>query len=228
MTRHTPEQLRGLLAHALAHPPTEQPTVVPRSLPEWQSDDEPPPRDEPEFAEPEYAVRNHSSNLVDDNSRRVQRAERDALRLAITRPTDVVGWIDECLFSDPLHREAFVALAPGDDLHLTIQNAPIEVGSLIRRLSSVGPTDILDPEGIFIELVRNATTQAVIESEADARRAALAGNLDGVTAAGARNRWLKEEIELLRDPVQVPGRSSAAVEAAHRLLAWLIEAHREG
>jgi hypothetical protein len=76
--------------------------------------------------------------------------------------------------------------------------------------------------------VRSATGKAVIESEADARRGALAGDLDAVAEAGRQIRWLKEELELLRDPVQLAGRSSPAIDAAHRLLAWLAEAHQEG
>jgi hypothetical protein len=140
----------------------------------------------------------------------------------------VAAWLDECLFVDDDQKAAFRALASAAELHDAIDQAPYPAADLIRRLAALGTTEDLDPDGIFLELVRSATGKAVIESEADARRGALAGDLDAVAEAGRQIRWLKEELELLRDPVQLAGRSSPAIDAAHRLLAWLAEAHQEG
>ncbi len=187
-----------------------------------RDDDEPPPRDEPGgVGEAEHSERDRT---VPEEIR----AGRDALRLAISRPEEVVTWLDERLFVDPDQRAAFRALAGAAELHEAIESAPTRAAVLIRRLAAFGTTEDIDPEGTFIELVRGATTRAVVDAEADARRGALAGDLDAVTRAGTVIRWLKEELELLRDPVQVPGRPSPAIEAAHRLLAWITEERREG
>jgi DNA primase len=217
-THHTPEQLRALLADALAHPRVDEHASADRGTAH-----EPPPRDEPELDD------GPGDGTVDGGFGTDElRAGRDALRLAISRPEDVAGWLDECLFADLDQRSAFVALAGATELHEAIERAPSRAAALIRRLATFGTTEDIDPDGVLLELVRNAASKAVTEAQADARRGALAGDLDAVAAAGGRVRWLKEELELLRDPVQVPGRASVAIEAAHRLLAWLVEAHREG
>ena len=221
-THHTPEQLRGLLQHRIANPPRDEHPTARRVPPTTSGNDEPPPRDEPEYDDHGPDERRPETNSD------AQRAARDALRLAIGRPELVAQWLDECLFVDDDHKAAFRALASATELHDAIERAPYPAADLIRRLAALGTTEDLDPDGIFLELVRNATSKAVGEAEADARRGALAGNLDAVTDAGRQIRWLKEELELLRDPVQVVGRTSSAIEAAHRLLAWLAKAHREG
>ncbi|HWD24082.1 MAG TPA: toprim domain-containing protein, partial [Acidimicrobiales bacterium] len=224
-TRHNPEQLRGLLAHAVANPPPEERTAIAdrasndRQGADRAPSDEPPPRDEPEFDDGP----NPDGSVGDEI-----RAGRDALRLAIGRPEAVVTWIDECLFVAPDQREAFRALASASELHEAIEKASPVAANLIRRLAAFGSTEDLDPDGIFLELVRNAATRAIADAQADARRAALSNDLEATAAIGGRSRWLKEELELLRDPVDGRDGASPAVDAAHRLLAWLSEAHREG
>lgn len=221
-TRHNPEQLRGLLAHAVANPPPEERSATAdreRHAPDHGSGDEPPPRDEPEFDD---------GPALDGPVGDEIRAGRDALRLAIGRPEEVVGWIDACLFVAPDQREAFRALAGSSELHEAIEKAPSAAATLIRRLAAFGSTEDLDPDGIFVELVRNAATRAIADAQADARRAALANDLEATAAIGGRSRWLKEELEFMRDPIDGPNGTSPAVEAAHRLLAWLSEAYREG
>jgi DNA primase len=228
-THHNSEQLRGLLAHAVANPPPVERAAAGGRAPvgrggDGQSqNDEPPPRDAPEFDD---AV--HDGGVSDGPIGDEIRAGRDALRLAIAQPQEVLAWIDECLFVAPEQREAFRALASASELHEAIEKAPPAAANLIRRLAAFGSTEDLDPNGIFLELVRNAATRAIADAQADARRAAAANDLEATAAIGGRVRWLKGELELLRDPADGPASESPAIEAAHRLLAWISEAYREG
>ena len=217
-TRHSPDQIRALVATAHAAPPAAE------------RNDEPPPRDEPEYSDdapppvgPDLATAEPWGNEQDR-----LRAGRDALRLAISEPELVVEWIDEVLFVDPIQREAFLALAPGGDFEDAVGRATPGAAALLRRLSGMGAPIDVNPDALLIELVRAATNLAVRLAEADARRCAASQDMDGVLEAGKRSRWLKEEGQLLIDPMLIPGRHSPAVDAAHRLLAWLAASAREG
>jgi hypothetical protein len=127
-----------------------------------------------------------------------------------------------------LQRETFVTLCSAAELHEAIDTARPEIGDLIRRLATSADADQLDVAGTYIELARRATEVALREIEADARRAQR--NEETGEQADVRELvpWVKGELELLRDPVLDPGRPSAAIDAAGRLLAWLRQVQREG
>jgi len=85
-------------------------------------------------------------------SARAASARRDSspavevLRLAVNRPEDVVDWLDECLFDEPLHRETYRALVTSATIHEAIESSPPEVAAFLSRLAVEEPVeDALDP-----------------------------------------------------------------------------------
>ncbi len=150
---------------------------------------------------------------------RASRAGRDGLMLAIHRPEDVTDWIDEVLFLDAIQRQAFDALCRADELHQAIDMAEPEVAELLRRLAvSDGAADI-DAHGTLIELVRSAATPALRDLEVEARL--RVDDITAFTEASERSRWLKAELEALRDPPESSELAMGAFESAMRILAWL-------
>ena len=149
------------------------------------------------------------------------RAGRDALCLAIQRPRDVAGRFDELLFVDPLQKRAFLALEDASELHEAIRSADLEVADLLRKLAvSEVPADI-DVDGTLVALSRNAAQRMIRTLDAKARQADDSGDSEALSEREAEIRWLKAELELLRDPLVQVGSPSPAVEAADRLVAWL-------
>jgi DNA primase len=217
-THHDLERLRGLLEEALRHPP-ERKSEVPRAPappPPSATEDEPPPRDEAgyEGGPPSGPGREVREALE-------ARAGRDALVLAIHRPGEVAGRFREVLFIDPVQRRAFQVLSQANELHEAIDGADPETAGLLRRLAMIEEPGEIAIEGTLIELVRNATRIALLALDRDARIATLEGDDEALAAVSKESRLVKEELELLRDPDLQPGRPSAALEAAERLLAWL-------
>ena len=147
-------------------------------------------------------------------------AGRDALVLAIHRPAEVAQRFSDALFVEPIEREAFQALASEVSLHEAIAHAGPDAADLLSRLAVADESGDIDIDGTFISLVRIASTRALAEVDSGAR---LNGQADeeGLVDASATTRWLKEELEQLRDPILRPGHRSPAVDAAERLLAWL-------
>ena len=226
-THHDPARLRELLASA-----RREAERAAAERPAEASGE--PPRDEPEWAEEDEEIRPgpaRSRPLPARGGARagsLARAGRDALVLAISRPDEAAPWFDEVLFTDVLQRQAFRALCGAAELHEAIDNAPAEVADLIKRLAASGEADQIDPRGTYVALVRLAGEAALREVEADARRAQLGAEAAQLADASELGRWVKGELELLRDPVLEPGRPSAAIEAAGRLLAWLRQVRQEG
>jgi DNA primase len=87
----------------------------------------------------------------DDPSRRPGGSRDDSpavevLRLAVNRPEDVVDWLDECLFEEPLHLETYRALMAATTIHEAIESSPPDVAAFLSRLSVEEPVDdALDP-----------------------------------------------------------------------------------
>ena len=215
-THHGLDQLRQLLAHAVAHP-VEARAAAPRPAaeapPAAPEEEGPPPRDEPGF-EGEGGPRRRPDGAE-------ARAGRDALVLAINRPEEVAGRFSEVLFTDPVQRRAFHALAGATEFHEATDHADPEVADLLRRLAvSEGAAEI-GIEGTFVELVRLASTRALASVERAARLAALKGDAAALTAATVEVREAKSCLESLRDPLFQEGVRSPALDAAERLLAWL-------
>ncbi|MCU1494358.1 MAG: primase, catalytic core [Acidimicrobiaceae bacterium] len=153
---------------------------------------------------------------------RSPRAGLEAIALAIHRPAEVAELFDEVIFVDPVQRQAFQALAGASHLHEAIDSAPPEVADLLRRLAVTDLQPDADPEGTFVALVRGAVESALVAMNGEARRGEAAGAAERLRTVAA----VKEELELLRDPSEIPGTASPAIGAARRLVAWM--AQREG
>jgi DNA primase len=135
----------------------------------------------------------------------------EALRLAVHRPELVVDRLEAVLFSDPLQRDAFEALAGAQDLHEAVEiaerNDP-RVGDLLRRMAVEEPS--ADADDVVVTLVRNASRRALAVVEAQARLSPE--SVDQVAPVIARVR---------RDLDELDEREGGLV-AADRLLAWLV------
>ena len=152
---------------------------------------------------------------------------RDAIVIAIERPEIAVSLFDDVLFSDPVQRAAFAALAKAGGLAGAIEIADPEAGELLRRLAVSEVPDDLDPEGTYLALVRETAGRTLHELEAEGRVAERDGSDEGVVAVLTATGWLRGELELLQDPLVRAGASAEEMEVARRLVAWLVERHQE-
>jgi DNA primase len=143
----------------------------------------------------------------------------EGLRLAVHRPEDVVGRLHEVLFTDDLQRRAFAALSMADSVHEAVEQSPLEVADLLRRVTVEEPVDVGDPlvdpvDAVVFQLLRGAVRRSLSQMSAAVRT--QAGDLGSVASETALVRHWMEELD-------VP---EACHPAAQRLLAWLVE--REG
>ena len=151
------------------------------------------------------------------------RAGRDGLMLAIHRPEEVAGWIDEILFRDAVQRRAFQALCNAEELLQAIDQAEPEAAELLRRLVVSDGAAEIDAHGTLIELVRSAATPALRDLEGEARL--KVDDAVGFAEASAKSSWLKAELEFLRDTPESSDLAIGAFESAMRILAWLRETY---
>ncbi|HYA67234.1 MAG TPA: toprim domain-containing protein, partial [Acidimicrobiales bacterium] len=139
------------------------------------------------------------------------RSGLEALRLTVHARSTVVDRFDPVLFSDPVQRAAFEALARCEDLHQAVDFAERqdpEVARLLRRVAVEEPAG--DADDVVMLLVRNATRRALADIEQRGRVAPEnLGELASVAAA------VRCDLEELDDPER-------ALAASDRLLAWLI------
>jgi DNA primase len=140
----------------------------------------------------------------------------EALKLAVHRPEDVADRLQPVLFSDPLQRQAFVALLEHDDLHSAIEAATPPVALLLRRVTVeeplTGDPELGDPvDSVIMVLLREAVRRALTDVEKEAR------GLDASWQAGAA------ETAQVRLGLAELGESDLARSAANRLVAWLTE-----
>jgi len=154
---------------------------------------------------------------------KASRAGRDGLMLAIHRPEDVTDWIDEVLFLDVIQRRAFQALCNAEELHQAIDQAEPEAAELLRRLVVSDGAAEIDAHGTLIELIRSAATPALRDLEVEARL--KVDDVEAFSLASTKSRWLKAELESLRDPPESSDLAIGAFESAMRILAWLREAY---
>ena len=120
------------------------------------------------------------------------------------------------LFTDPLQREAFVALLQHDSVHDAVESATPEVANLLRRVTVeeplAGDPELGDPvDSVVSVLVREAVRRALADLEVRARAGGDTWQTHAAEAAQVR-RWLDD----LGDP-------SGGRDAADRLVAWLVE-----
>jgi hypothetical protein len=135
----------------------------------------------------------------------------------VNRPEVVAERLEAVLFADELQRAAFEALSEADDLHQAVETAELEdprVASLLRRLAVEEPA--ADADDVVVTLVRHASRRALSDAEAQVRLSP--GTVAEIAPVIARVRLDLEDLDD-RDH---------CVEAADRLLAWLVggnEAH---
>ncbi|HVC24308.1 MAG TPA: hypothetical protein VND23_01005, partial [Acidimicrobiales bacterium] len=161
-------------------------------------------------------------------ARRAPRAGLDALALAIHRPAEVAELFDESLFADPLQRAAFRALAGAADLHGAISAADPEVADLLRQLAVADVMADLDPGETFVRLVHPAAQRELAELEREVRDAAGAGDVAREHEAAATAGAVRAELELLIDPGEGPQAARTALDAAGRLVAWILQRQENG
>jgi hypothetical protein len=135
--------------------------------------------------------------------------ELAALRLAVHRPDSVAPYLEEVLFADACNRAAFQALARASTLHQAIEDAPPEVGALLRRLAV--EDEEADPADVIALLARLAAMRALAALEAEARASQTVIDLS----------WPRQRMEELKEP-------GTRVEAAEQLVAWLVRSAEEG
>ncbi len=134
----------------------------------------------------------------------------EALRLAIHRPEEIGGSLDEVLFADEVQRETFRALVGSDDLHEAIDGSAPPVAALLTRLAVEEPR--ASPEDVLVQLVRDATRRELVVATAEARESP-----EAIEEAATATAWLQE----LDDP-------SLSAGATARLVAWLVVRSRTG
>ena len=136
----------------------------------------------------------------------------EVLRHAIHDPAAVGQWLDDALFDDSVHRDAYRALLTADTHAEARESASPEVADLLARLLVTEPTS--EP----FDAVRLLHME-VARREISAVRLA-AGNTDG-TQALTDLATLTRIMDGLRNP-------QSAAASAERLLAWLAERVGDG
>lgn len=124
--------------------------------------------------------------------------ELQALRLAVHRPEEVPGFVDEALFARRVHHDAFVALVEAATLDEAIASAADEVASLLRRLV-VQEADDLPADKVVGRLVDEAAVRRVRRLEAHARRTgdlSVARELAGLQLGIAELRAANWQLDL--------------------------------
>ncbi len=141
-------------------------------------------------------------------ARRHDGPETEALKVAIHHPEAVAGRLHEALFTDPAHRDAFLAIATGDPLTDAIENAPPDAAALLSRLAVEDAE--ADPIDVLAGLARVATDATVTRLT---REMSAGGDIDALAPQIA---WLKQTREQLADEDLVS-------EATEALVTWLAQ-----
>ena len=230
-TQHDPDRLRALSAETRkrverGEPASRAPETNGREREGErrrgnEADYDPPPRDEP-GAPAAIGGRDGAGRAGQREGPRTRKG-RDALLLAIHRRSEVLERFDEVLFVDETQRAAFRALRQSSDLHEAMESAEPDAREMLVKLAASDVPADLDPDGILVELVRTATERTLRELDSQARVAAEAGDAVGQAAVAEASAWLAGQLQLLRDPVLQPGHPLYAIDAAERLVAWLLQ-----
>ena len=140
--------------------------------------------------------------------------------MAVHRPEDVADRVHAVLFTDPLQRQAFVALLENDSVHEAVESASPEVASLLRRVMveepMVGDPELGDPvDSVVAVLLRDAARRALADVEIESRVSDDSWQARAAeTGAGAALAGRTRRIPSGRD-------------AADRLVAWLVQREPE-
>jgi DNA primase len=201
-------RLRERLDHARAHPPPPGGRHRPRAR-----RDEPPREDPDGEAAPVFERTAPSGQALRGGP------GLEALKLAVHRPEDVADRVHAVLFSDPVQREAFVALVEHDSLRDAVETASPEVAGLLRRVTVeeplAGDVELGDPiDSVVTVLVRAAVRRALADMQVRDRTENVPWQERAAETAQVR-LWLDE----LDDP-------SSGRDAVDRLVAWLVGTER--
>jgi DNA primase len=143
--------------------------------------------------------------------------ELEALRLVVHRREDVLGRLDEPLFSHALAATVYALLIRTSDVHDAIEAADPQAADLLQRLA-VEETDA-DADDVIVRLVERAVQKEVRELQSEMRQAPA----EEQAAYAPIIAWLKLGLERMRaDDVTQHG---AVMEAEQKLVAWLAERH---
>ena len=153
-----------------------------------------------------------------------RRAGRDALSLAIHAPESMADRLDEALFTDPVQRRAFRALAGAASFREAVESADEDAADLLRQLVVGEPAS--EPDQTIVALARTAATAALAEAEAAARVADSEADAAGLAVAATTITWLKAQLEAMSEPGVNETPPQGVIDAANRLVAWL-SAHGE-
>ncbi|MBA2607800.1 MAG: DNA primase [Actinobacteria bacterium] len=140
--------------------------------------------------------------------RRAAGPETEALKVAIHNPEAVAGKLHEVLFTDPAHRDAFLALVTGEPLIDAIAAAPPDAAELLQRLA-VEDTDA-EPGDVLAGLARVAAGSAVDRLNKQAQEGGDPASLAPTIG------WLIQTREQLGD-------DALRSEATEALVAWLAQ-----
>jgi DNA primase len=120
----------------------------------------------------------------------------EVLRLAVNRPEEVVDWLDECLFDEPLHLDTFRALVASTTIHEAIESSPPDVAAFLSRLSVEEPVDDpLDP--VLLQLRGLGRRLLAVErsaAEPDLERLAMLARLVDRIGAGTDGEVAAREL----------------------------------
>ncbi len=145
---------------------------------------------------------------------RVNPRELDLLLYAVHDGELVDGWIDSCLFADPIAREAFDAIISTADLHAAIASVDGAARELLERVAVEEPSEDDEPETVRARLMANAI--------APAAERVLATMVRAGDARASSVKVLLDALAFARDT----GDWDAVGEHAEQLLGWIEEGSR--
>ena len=137
------------------------------------------------------------------------RAEVEALRVAVHEPATVAALLDDALFVDPVVREAYGVLASSATFHEALERAGGEVHDLLQRLAVEdlpwGEEPSTYATSVLVQLVEAAGTRRldVMVRTGDDRASELKAVLETLVSNRSAGTW------------------SGAAEAAELLLPWV-------
>ena len=137
--------------------------------------------------------------------------EDEALQLAIHRPEEVASRLHATLFADPLHREAFNALAAEQTVAAASDRVSPQAAQLLHRLAVDAGNAAVDD--VLARVGRLSANRAMIDLR---RTAASASDPELREQCSLSVAWLKSQSELLEE-------RTTRTEALADLLPWLIE-----
>ncbi len=159
---------------------------------------------------------------------RASRPGLDGLALAVHRPAEVAELFDAVLFTDPLQREAFEVLASASELHEAIAASSPSVADLLLRIAVADLETDADPLGTFVALARAAAETSLAAFGREARAAERSGSPAGTREHLEQSGVVRRDLELLRDAGDSLGPGAPAIDAAKRLVAWMVQREEDG